>query len=217
MALRKSALSEIPQRNKDLIFGFVKESEKKNKTSVPEMIKYLCLIYLNQNKDMIDPKLSQDRFNVDGDMIQHNADEESNAYFTNIASTGIHIWKFKCIKMDLSDVIGIVNINLSDHPQNDYFDDYNDTPEGKIATGYGFNLRGWLTHNHGWGNNYGTLCNDNDVIEMTLNMNKLTLSFKINGTGYGIAFNIIDSEYRAVMYVEEQGSCYSLVSYQHIY
>ena len=56
MALKRSKLNEIPQRNKDLAFGFVKECEKENKSIIPSIIKYLCLNYLNQNKDKFDIK-----------------------------------------------------------------------------------------------------------------------------------------------------------------
>ena len=51
MSLKQSELQKIPQRNKDLGFGFAKRNENANRSTIPEMIKYLCLIYLNQNKD----------------------------------------------------------------------------------------------------------------------------------------------------------------------
>ncbi len=52
MAVNKTKLNSIPQRNKDVVFGFAREEETKcNNINIPEMIKYLCLLYLNQNKD----------------------------------------------------------------------------------------------------------------------------------------------------------------------
>ena len=69
MALKQSSLSQIPQRNKDLAFGYVHEKEKENKISVPDMIKYLCLVYLNQNKDEFDGNLCDKKIEITGDSI----------------------------------------------------------------------------------------------------------------------------------------------------
>ena len=55
VALKQNKLEEIRKRNKDFAFGYNKECETKNKTVIPNMIKYLCLIYLNTNKDRFDP------------------------------------------------------------------------------------------------------------------------------------------------------------------
>ena len=115
MALKKSKLSQIPERNKDLAFGYVKQCEQTNKTSIPEMIKYLCLVYLNQNKDKIDLQRSHQDFKMDGDQLQIKKKicRRANAYFENIAWKGIHIWKFKLVNISFSDLIGIVDVNLT--------------------------------------------------------------------------------------------------------
>ena len=49
-------LDQIPQRNKDIAIGYVKECEQKNDQAIPQMIKYLCLFYFNPIKDTFDTK-----------------------------------------------------------------------------------------------------------------------------------------------------------------
>ena len=47
MAFKASKLKQIPQRNKDLTFGYLRENEETNKSNYPQLIKYLVLIYSN--------------------------------------------------------------------------------------------------------------------------------------------------------------------------
>ena len=61
------------------------------------------------------------------------------------------------------------------------------------CTGYGFTLNGSLTNPedpNNWGENYGIKCNKGDIIEMNLDMNERTLTYKINDDDYGVAFHI---------------------------
>ena len=50
---------------------------------------------------------------------------------------------------------------------------------------------------------YGNECKINDIITMILDLNNLTLSYKINDKDYGIAFaDIENTEYRAAFYTD---------------
>ena len=102
MALSKCKLNQIPQRNKDLAFGYVHEKAKQNKQSIPEMIKYLCLIYFNPT-DSFDPHPSNKKIKVNGNSIIVEADSKQvdNVYLKRIVSSGVHLWKFKYIAYSL--------------------------------------------------------------------------------------------------------------------
>ena len=79
MALKQSKLKQIPLRNKDVAFGYVRESEKANKTSVPEMIKYLCLLFLNSNKDKCDPDHTSTHLKIEEhSIVQIHAEYQSD-------------------------------------------------------------------------------------------------------------------------------------------
>ena len=119
MALKQSNLQQIPQRNKDVAFGYVKECEKKNKQVIPSMIKYLCLIYFNQTKDQFDIKNTHSKIKVDGNCIKIGPNRDAsdvtyNSYLENIVNKGIHIWRFKCNKSYDVDQIGIRNVEMKD-------------------------------------------------------------------------------------------------------
>ena len=97
MAFKKSKLSQIPGRNEDLAFGYVHEKEKENKMSVPDMIKYLCLIYFNPT-DSFNPYQCNEKLQINNNYIIKIPNSEElvlNVYLKNVVSSGVHLWKFK--------------------------------------------------------------------------------------------------------------------------
>ena len=215
MALTKSNLEQIPQRNKDLAFGYVKECEKKNKQVIPSMIKYLCLVYSNRNKDKFDVENSHQTFKSKGNSIEHNSEERTceyhNCYLENVVSKGIHIWKFKCDSQSMLDLIGIRNVAESSRLTGIFFVGRDDM----TVVGYGDVVGGCTISN---ASPFGQKCNDGDLIEMRLDFNNLTLNFKVNDNGYGKAFNINPGQYRAAIGViaNVKHHKYTLLSYQNI-
>ena len=99
MSHKQSNLEQIPQRNKDLTFGYFRENDKQNKLLTPDVIKYLCLIYVNQNKDKFDPKNTNDMIKINdaNNSITNdvNAIGKVNSYLENNVKTGVHIWTFQ--------------------------------------------------------------------------------------------------------------------------
>ena len=236
MALKKSKLSQIPQRNKDLAFGFVRERQKINRISnVPEMIKYLCLIYFNPNKDEFDPDQCDEKIEINGNSIIGSAEEKptQTVYLKNIASSGVHVWKFGFtgdllhIYYNHPDLIGIFNMDYKHFSgsTNGYFDDYYDKELNEnTSLGYGFTSDGRLTDDQdssGWGKKYGAQWKKDDTIEMRLDFNKQNLKFKVNDNDYGIAFEIdANKKFKAAITIapRQNGRCkIDLISYQKIY
>ena len=222
MALKRSKLQQIPQRNKDLAFGFVKDCEKLNKSSIPDMIKYLCLIYINQNKDKFDGESTHQTINIQGNCIKKANSKMvgvASSLLTNIVSTGIHIWTFKANESNsCDDIIGIRKSNADSRKEHLQLSLDNGGDGSVNSVGYGLNLIRRLTNpadNGRWGKSYGQRWDSGDVIEMKLNFNDLSLSYKINEKDYGKAFTIESDKYRAA--VTLYCSSYCLNSYQHIY
>merc|ERR1712187_712572 len=58
---------------------------------------------------------------------------------------------------------------------------------------------------------YGIKCKVGDIIDMILNFDDLSLSFKINGTNYGKAFDIKQEKYRAAAYMNCRGDVIKLI------
>ena len=222
MAIKQSKLDQIPQRNKDLAFGFVKRNEKANTCTIPAMIKYLCLVYLNQNKDAFVAKNTDENIKIDGNkltLMKLTKYGVKSTYLRNVVNTGVHIWHFECGSdciHGFGDMIGIISNNASLQLNNNYFH----TVE-KDATAYGFALTGTLAHGQ-TRKQYGDRCKKNDIVQMRVDFNDLTLSYKINENDYGKAFYIKQGQYTAAISMFEWGDKeprfgYTLISYQHIY
>ena len=224
----KSSLNQIPQRNKDLTFGYVHEYEKKNNAIMPEMIKYLSLVYLNQNKDKVNTKSHY--IDINGDTIVcRNSFAENSCQcltFANLVNKGTHIWKFK-YKL-YNDFIGwqndkhYVQIGIIPH-MNSHI--YNVDLEGHFmgSTGYGIRSTGLIsdfenpsdhkpTIQFGYGPGFGI----GDIIEMKADFDKMMLFFKNNHTDYKKACDIDQYKYRAAIYFKAHDGEITLISYQHI-
>ena len=225
-AIKQSALAQIPQRNKDLAFGYVREKERGNNAVLPEMIKYLCLIYLNQNRAKFALKYCAKSFEFDGNKIKNKMEDGDFAtcLCASIATRGRHVWKWRVIQGKFtcgnSDMIGIVN--------EQELDDMEESPSSticerqyldQIVRGYGFLTYGRLSHpfncnTHGRG--YGVRCKNGWIIDMILDFNDWSLSFRLNGIDYGKAFYVKPGRYRAGITLKG-GNQYEFVSHQMFY
>ena len=221
--LKRSQLQQIPQRNKDLAFGYVKNCEEINNNSIPDMIKYLCLIFLNQNKDTFDNINTHDHatINIHGNCVKKRARstiwnfmDMANSYLDNIVSKGIHIWQFQCNKPHQFDQIGIRNIDKKEllRVQGQFNQISHDD---STIIGYAFLLGGHITP---FNIRYGQECRKDGIVEMKLDFNDLSLNFKIRGVDFGKAFDIRQGRYRAVVgFLDDYNERnVKLISYQHI-
>ena len=240
MALKQSNLTNIPQRNKDAAFGFVKEYEKEvANVTIPKMIKYLCLVYFNSNKDAFDTKQTNSKIIIDGDCIQVKKYSimstalkkmKVNSYFQNIASNGIHIWRIQCKKGGVyGDTFGIRNIDISSSlTLCGEFDSNKDSVIGYALYLIGLKKEmindGSQWTNGGTPREFAKECVTNDIIEMTLNLTESSLHYKINDEDYGRAFSVKQGRYRACIGLSMWDSVFNrasnvvlqLLSYQHI-
>ena len=96
MALKPSLLKRIPQGNKDLAFGYLKEKEKEHNSNYPQLIKFLVLLYSNA-QDSFDPDNTHQLIEIDGNCAIDVGGTGliRNSYLKNVVTQGIHIWKFK--------------------------------------------------------------------------------------------------------------------------
>ena len=74
------------------------------------MVKYLCLVYSNQNKDSVDPKNANKGIKIDGDRIKKCNKvtcKVVTSYLINVVNSGAYIWRFMCNRVSQFDAIGI--------------------------------------------------------------------------------------------------------------
>ncbi len=129
----------------------------------------------------------------------------------NAVQQGIHTWKFKAVKITCSwTLIGIWKTNSGTPPINSYFTNVNNN-------GYAYVINSQHKTNpskQGYcGPKYGVICKDGDVIEMTLDFNTLCLSYRVNGSDYGKAFDVDNTTYKAAITLFSKGDSISLISY----
>ena len=133
---------------------------------------------------------------------------------SNIIEYGIHEWSFKLDKVkienDWRSTIGLWRIQESNKslPLNTVYCD-------GMAKGYGFipgEARLIGTHNgRASGPEYGKVCNQGTIIDMIVDMNKLELSYRINGKKYGKAYDITEDKYRAAVNMYDNGDMITLL------
>ena len=226
MALRRK-LNQIPQKNKDLAFGYLRENEKKHKANYHQLIKYLVLLYSNQQDQFDLNATTADGViinTVDGTNrfidIRLKGQFNYNSYLKNIVSEGIHIWKIRWDGNNDCSQIGIWKTK-SGEPVIDqkYIDDT--TNDGSTCTGYVIDMNGAKTNPSNvsrWGyDDYHDECLwRGDIIEMTLDLNVNTLVFKCGH--HEVQFNEIEhTSYRAAITTFERGDGFTILSYQDIY
>ena len=228
MPLKLSTLKkEIPQRQQDLFCGYIKQVYENQNGHIPNMITYLALVYFYVKNDLFDTANTNWTLEIDDDSIKQPYQEILDprlmiSYLKNIASNGIHIWRFKNNNTTTNDadVIGIKNIK-NELELTGFFD-------GKgPSDGYSLFLGGLIRKQsednnweelESWGN--GHIINGT-IIEMILDFNNLELSFKVEWKDYeasiGKAYNIEKGSYRAAIGVHgDSKKCITLLSYKHI-
>eukprot|EP01084_Bolivina_argentea_P053707 98555_1 len=137
-----------------------------------------------------------------------------SAYLRQIVNTGINIWKFQLLNCagDSWALIGIWKV------KNDKVKLNTETfflHKGKSGdNGYGYAVNSGRKHNGSAVEFYGVKCTEKSVvIEMTLNFNDLSLSYKINCVDYGKAYDITKEAYRAVVTLPRPKTQCVLLSY----
>ena len=235
MDLKLSKLKHIPSRNKNLIFGYVKDNwEKINKSKIiPEMIKYMFLIYFNIDIDTFDKNMTNDAFEILGNdsmisLPSHLYDlflgsgANIDSYLSNVILTqngGIHAWKFRQNAVNWNDSIGISKISsLNLVGDLDKDGQYCFMLSGNLLESRE-GLRDYICEA------YGEAYKTNSIIEMILDCNNKSLRWIINNKDYGKAFDIEDGSYRAAvsLYNDDGGGCdddgegcmVELISYQY--
>ena len=203
-------LKKISIKRKYTVCGFIRRLEKEMDMMPKEIIDLFVLFYGNGSDEWDPELLSTDHVTLDEDnrMVSSlkNKCSDGNAYMKRIVEFGYHEWKLK-VKYGTTTsghlMIGLWRIqNKKTPPLRSYYTD------GK-EKGYGFACsQGKLVnpkHGYGFYNDYGVSVTDS-IIDMIVDFDNLSLSFKIDGKDYGKAFDITQDKYRAAVYFYGNGT-----------
>ena len=206
----------IPQREKDLINGFIREIQKIFPEDVPFYnipisINKICGVFYQLYNDKWDKKYIgvNHRLSQDGYRIEHIKSYQNTSYGSLIVkSPGIYRWGFKLhhtchLTKDnyWAVVLGVWKTKSAEEPLTKKAFSTNAHGKGHYEWGYAFDaIPGVLIKPAGWisnGGKYGKRCTVGDVIEIELDLNQFVLKYRINNKDMGNAFeNIEDTEYR---------------------
>ena len=188
----------LDQRTKDLVSGYIRNEERQLIIDIPKLINYICALFYSF-KDEWNKKQTSSRYLISDDKvtIQNMTDvfDHQMAFLTNVARMGQHHWKFKINEwLKYYIIIGIVKYEkIDDLIQKSGKGDYLGV-EPDVAYCLDIEAAELNIHNmsDGWNQDdeYGVCCKEGDVIDMYLDLDKLELSFAINDTYYGKAFDI---------------------------
>ena len=186
------------------VYGYIREIEKSLLITIPSGLIVLFVLFYGDQIDQWNTefvgkylKLKDDNLTVTNTCNI----KEGNAFGTIICEKGCYKWKFKINHVDArypAICIGIWRMQKDKTPPTDeYF------TKGK-EQGYAYYLKGYKTtiERGDCGDKYGIKCKNGDIIQMILDLDKLALSFKVNGVDYGVAFNNIkQAKYKAAIWL----------------
>jgi len=197
------------ERQQKLVFGYTRRIEGEDKRIIiPSGISLIILKYHdNSDKWNLDLKSKDLILSDDNRTVHHvNAYSSGNTswrsvYGTDVCTAGLYEWSFKISKIIPNSgrdnswkiLIGIVKVKEN---ENKLEQCWNRTP----TNGYGFiGSRSYLNKAaQPYGEKFE---NEGDEMTMYLDMRRLTLSYTINGTAYGKAFDVAAGSYRMALSV----------------
>ncbi len=193
-------IAKILQKRKDTVTGFIR-AQKSAKIPVP--IVNICIVYYGNGQDLFDPTCIGSHMQLCNDgkyVIVTDNFVTASAYLSIIIDSGIYEWKFK-----IHEPLGMIGIwKVQNEPSvNAAF-----TLGSPTIQGYGYCIDDNTLSTLNTGATGGYSCKSygqfsvqsNSEIDMILNMNNLTLSYAVNGTYFGKAFDVERTEYRAAVY-----------------
>merc|ERR1712228_378981 len=202
MALTMGKKQNINQKTKDAVSGFIRHEFH---ADIPNEIAQICLLFY-AIIDRFDPKCVSSRItlNEETQTVTQFHYKKASCYLENIVESGRWEWKFQLVRTYTSSVRwAMIGISKAQKflPMDTYFTiGHNQgygysTSDGRKTTVIG----GYAAAP------YGKKCVDGDIVEMILDFDELSLSFKVNGIDYGKSHYITHGKYRAAVFMSHQG------------
>ena len=201
-----------------------------NNCIIPELIEALCLLYYRHydSWDEIEQYMI-----VQGNLISISEEYHDGLHLYQTAflkeiccNNFIYRWKFKIEKYNngnwyWNNVIGVINVDDKENKELRFYQYHHEENLSKNSRlmghfGYGFiSSAAYLTNpkNHSqYGEQYGIMCKECDVIEMCLDLKNYHLSYIVNNVDYGKAFDVErNKRYKAAVTIDIKGNSLRLL------
>lgn len=199
-----------------------------SRNTISPLIEYLCLMYFEIDRFDTASIGASMELQLNEHKVTMTTDKPESAYLRHIIDSRCrrYTWNLRLNRLGFAHywttTIGIYKChkatsNGSKPPRtNGIFTIDGEFPNdpngiGNVAYGFAANKGTLVEPDSGSGadgenaKRYGQRCGTGDVVEMMLNFETLELSFIINGTPYGCAFAVEDTEYRAAVNLCQEG------------
>eukprot|EP01084_Bolivina_argentea_P135069 238069_1 len=215
--ISRTNISKIPSNNKNLVFGYIRQSYS---GIIPQLIKYLCLLFWNETIDKWDYKNKHKSIIINNNTIKRMTGHGyKSCYLSKIVHSGQHIWTFKFgNNSSWLSTIGIHKCNTK-LTVSYAVNQYRLKGIGLILFSWNAQTKSKLCKRHD-GTIYAIECSPVKILKMKVDFNTLTLSYSIDSFNKGAYFkanNIKKTEYRAGVTLAGKNNEISLILYQHIY
>ena len=200
-------LKLIKSENKLLVHGYVHEISVKSDVNIPSSIIDICIVFTFIIFQW-DLETKCDRLQADNDTLKvtykDGRSEEANIYSSTILSEKlIYTFKIQVFNHEYG-IFGITHATSKANELTKALEAYVD-----YEYGYGWGGHYAQTIHNDCSKKYAVKPHDKDIIEMRFDKINGTLSYKLNGTDYGIAFADIDIEidykFAAYMFDGDEG------------
>jgi len=227
-------------RDNVLVGGFIREAQAQlqqnadaanSQNTISPLIEYLCLMYFEIDRFDTASIGAAMELQLNEHKVTMTADKPESAYLRHIIDSRCrrYSWKLRLNRLGFAHywttTIGIYKCRRSRRlsPRTDGIftidGEFPNDPNGigNVAYGFAANKGTLVEPKSGSGadeanaKRYGQRCGTGDVVEMNLNFETLELSFIINGTPYGCAFAVEDTEYRAAVNLCQEGDCIQIM------
>ena len=223
------AVKYIDQQDKDCVYGYVKSIQALLPTdnvyyTISALIIHWILLYYHEKEQFdakyCNPSIMLTDNNKCASMTHLKAKSPSSFHkmmmLKNVMTSGVHEWKFKRVETDI--YIACFGVYKCNHLSKvDLTKDVRDKYyKGRL---YALSTDGHRTYGDTRSTKYigGNLGRNNDICQMTLDLNQRELRYKFNSDDLGVVFKKIEqTQYKACVagYGDEQK--YTLLSYERL-
>eukprot|EP01084_Bolivina_argentea_P022832 42465_1 len=206
-------LNKISQKRKKIVYGYIHKMQSvlfaSNKGIIPKGIICICILFYG-DLDKYDPLMKAAGIKLSNDNMRATSQrgKAESCMLTRNVETGYYSWKFKIKKVSGFMIIGIWMVGKeTERAINTYF-----TIDG---SGYGYccHFARITDPDSGFTNyaDYAIKCKSGMIVEMFVDFDKLSLSYKVNGKQYGKSHDIVQHKYRAAVYMLCKGDCVEIL------
>lgn len=213
LAFSLKRIKAIESIRKDAVFGYIRNLNM----DIPEGIFLICLLFYGIKLHKWDEELFRTIIsNLTNTTITQWARSKTkeSAFIEPMLECGIHTYKFKIANRETAQFEDTIEIGiwLNFNDNNPIIHDRFDFNENKnIQTGYAFITNGNIRTSIDKYKQFGIECKNGTIIEMTVDLDALSLSFKIDDVDYGKAFDIMSGSYRVAAFLPNRWDSLKLI------